>query len=73
MPGIVAIISRMPRRLAEPQLLQMLSTMRHESFYTTGTWIDESAGVYLGWTALQGSFADRMPLRNERGDSVLVF
>ena len=73
MPGIVAIISRMPRRLAEPQLLQMLGTMQHESFYTTGTWIDESAGVYLGWTALQGSFADRMPLRNERGDSVLVF
>jgi asparagine synthase (glutamine-hydrolysing) len=73
MPGIVAIISRMPRRLAEPQLLQMLGTMQHESFYTTGTWIDESAGVYLGWTALQGSFADSMPLRDERGDSVLVF
>jgi asparagine synthase (glutamine-hydrolysing) len=73
MPGIVAIISRMPRRLAEPQLLQMLSTMQHESFYTTGTWIDEPAGVYLGWTALQGSFADGMPLRDERGDSMLVF
>jgi asparagine synthase (glutamine-hydrolysing) len=73
MPGIVAIITRMPRRLAEPQLLRMLSTLRHESFYTTGTWIDESAGVYLGWTALEGSFADGMPLRNESGNCVLAF
>ena len=73
MPGIVAIIARMPKRLAEPQLRQMLSTLRHEPFYTSGVWIDEQAGVYLGWTALQGSFADGMPLRNDRGDSLLVF
>ena len=73
MPGIVAIVTRMPKRLAQPQLMRMLSTMRHESFYKTGTWIDDSAGVYVGWTALEGSFADSMPLRNESGDCVLAF
>ena len=73
MPGIVAIITRMPKRLAQPQLMRMLSTMRHESFYKTGTWIDETAGVYVGWTALEGSFADSMPLRKEGGDCVLAF
>ena len=73
MPGIVAIITRMPRRLAEPQLLRMLRTLEHESFYTSGTWIDESAGVYVGWTAREGSFADNMPLQNESGDFVLAF
>jgi asparagine synthase (glutamine-hydrolysing) len=73
MPGIVAIITRMPKRLAQPQLMRMLGTMRHESFYRTGTWIDEAAGVYVGWTALEGSFADSMPLRNEGGDCVLAF
>jgi asparagine synthase (glutamine-hydrolysing) len=73
MPGIVAIITRMPKRLAQPQLMRMLSTMRHESFYNTGTWIDDSAGVYVGWTALEGSFADSMPLRKESGDCVLAF
>jgi asparagine synthase (glutamine-hydrolysing) len=73
MPGIVAIITRMPKRLAQPQLMRMLSTMRHESFYKTGTWIDDSAGVYVGWTALEGSFADSLPLRNESGDCVLAF
>jgi len=51
----------------------MLERLRHEPFYATGTWIDEALGVYVGWTVRKGSFADGMPLRNERGDVVLVF
>ena len=39
----------------------------------TGTWMDESLGVYVGWVARKGSFSDGMPLRNERGDVVLRF
>src|SRR3984885_5717101 len=73
MPGIVGLITRMPREQAVPQLVRMVETLRHESFYTTETWIDESSGVYLGWAARRGSFSDGMPLRNERGDVVLVF
>ena len=49
MPGIVGLISKMPRERAEPELLRMVETLRHEPFYGTGTWIDESLGVYLGW------------------------
>ncbi len=56
-----------------PQLLRMVETLRHESCYTTGTWIDESSGVYVGWAARKGSFSEGMPLRNERGDVVLAF
>ncbi len=73
MPGIVGLITKASRELAEPQLLRMVETLRHESFYGAGTWIDESAGVYVGWTVRQGSFSEGMPLRNERGDTVLVF
>jgi asparagine synthase (glutamine-hydrolysing) len=73
MPGIVALITKMPREQAVPQLVRMVETLRHESFYTTGTWIDESFGIYVGWTALRNSFSARMPLRNERGDIVLAF
>ncbi len=73
MPGIVAIISKLPRALAEPQLLKMVETQRHESFYSSGTWIDESLGVYVGWTAIENAFADGMPIANERGDVCLVF
>jgi asparagine synthase (glutamine-hydrolysing) len=51
----------------------MLEGVRHESFYRTGTWVDESLGVYVGWAALENSFSDGMPLRNERGDVLLVF
>jgi len=72
-PGIVGLVTSMPRDRAEAQLLRMLERLRHEPFYATGTWIDEALGVYVGWTVRKGSFADGMPLRNERGDVVLVF
>lgn len=73
MPGIVGLISKMPREWAEPQLLRMVDALRHESFYVTGTWIDASLGVYVGWVARKNSFADGMPLSNDRGDVCLVF
>jgi asparagine synthase (glutamine-hydrolysing) len=72
-PGIVGLITGIPRERAERQLAAMLDTMRHEPSYVTGTWIDESLGIYVGWTARKGSFADGMPLLNETGDVVLVF
>jgi asparagine synthase (glutamine-hydrolysing) len=73
MPGIVALITKMPREQAVPQLLRMVKTLRHESFYTTGTWIDESSGLYVGWVARNGSFSEGMPLVNEREDVALAF
>ena len=73
MPGIVGFITRMPREQAERELSRMVEVLRHESFYVTGTCADESLGVYVGWAARKGSFSDGMPLRNERGDVVLVF
>ena len=73
MPGIVGLITKMPRDCAERQLRQMVDTLRHEDYYVTGTWSDESLGVYVGWAARKDSFSDGMPLRNERGDVVLVF
>jgi asparagine synthase (glutamine-hydrolysing) len=41
--------------------------------YVTGTWINESLGIYVGWAARKNSFSDGMPLRNGRGEVVLVF
>jgi asparagine synthase (glutamine-hydrolysing) len=73
MPGIVGLITKMPRELAEPQLMRMVEAIRHESFYTTGILVDESLGVYVGWAVLKNAFSDGMPLRNERGDVCLVF
>ena len=73
MPGITGLITKMPREWAEPQLLQMVRTIQHEAFYTAGTWIDESLGIYVGWVARKGSFSDGMPLRSSSGEVVLIF
>lgn len=73
MPGIVGLITKRKRDWAEPQLLRMVEALRHEPFYVYGTWIDESLGVYVGWVARKDSFSDKMPIRNEGDDVVLVF
>lgn len=73
MPGIVGLITKMPREWAEPQLRLMVQALGHESFYESGSWIDESSGVYAGWVAQKGSFSDGMPLSNEQVDVTLVF
>jgi asparagine synthase (glutamine-hydrolysing) len=73
MPGIVGLVTRRPREHAEPELVRMIEALRHEPCYVTGTWIDETLGLYVGWTVRKNAFADGMPLRNERGDVVLVF
>src|SRR5436309_4598016 len=73
MPGIVGLITKMPRERAVQELHRMAETLRHESFYVTGTWMDETLGVYVGWVARKNSFSDGMPLCNERNDVVLIF
>jgi asparagine synthase (glutamine-hydrolysing) len=73
MPGIVGLITRMPPQRAERELRQMVETLNHENFYKTGTWVDESLGVYVGWIVREASFSDGMPLQNEQGNVVLIF
>ena len=73
MPGIVGLITQMPRPDAERQLRQMVAALCHEGFYRSGMWIDESSGFYVGWVAHRDSFCDGMPLWNETRNLVLVF
>lgn len=51
----------------------MVEALRHESFYETGTWIDESLGIYVGWSVREDSFCSGIPLTNENGCITLVF
>jgi asparagine synthase (glutamine-hydrolysing) len=73
LPGIVGLITKLPQAVAEQQLLAMVKCLRHEPFYTCGTWSDPELGVYIGWVARRGSFADDMPVRNEDGKITLFF
>src|SRR4029077_15573765 len=59
--------------VAERQLVDMVNSMRHESFYNWGTWSDPEQGLYFGWVARRGSFADGMPVKSEDGGTSLVF
>jgi asparagine synthase (glutamine-hydrolysing) len=72
-PGIVGLITKRPQEWAVPQLERMLNAVRHERFYTSGTWTDAGCGVYVGWTAQSAAFADGMPLRDAKDGRVLVF
>src|SRR3989475_4180684 len=63
----------MPRGRAQLELLRMVEALRHEPFYETGTWVDESVRVYIGWVMRGNSFCDGMPLWNERRDVGVVF
>lgn len=51
----------------------MVKCLRHEPFYNCGTWSDPEHGIYIGWVARRGSFADGMPLRNEDGEISFFF
>lgn len=73
MPGLVGLITEMPSKQAEAEVLRMLATLRHESSYVTGTWSDESLGIYLGWVVRDERTASSMPLFNEQRNLVLVF
>jgi asparagine synthase (glutamine-hydrolysing) len=72
MPGIVGLVTRMPRARAEAELLRMLAAIRHDPSYAVGMWTDESAGVYVGWAEREGSLAGTMPLTDAREDVVLA-
>jgi asparagine synthase (glutamine-hydrolysing) len=73
MPGIVGVISKRPADGLKRELNRMVESIRHESFYVTGTWVDETLGVYVGWSARKDSFSDGMPLLNEKQDVALVY
>jgi asparagine synthase (glutamine-hydrolysing) len=73
MPGIVGIISQRPVRECQDLVEAMVASMKHESFYVSGTYAVPEMGVYGGWVADQESFAAKQVFTNERRDISLLF
>ena len=73
MPGIVGLITKKSPDWAAPRLARMVRSMCHESFYTTGTWTDQSSGVYVGWVERTGSAGTEMSLLSKTQDVALAF
>lgn len=72
MPGIVGLVTAMPRELAERQLRRMVEALRHEPFYESGRWTDASLGVYAGWSAPPNRVSAALP-RDGGGDVAVLF
>src|SRR5688572_17207118 len=73
MPGLFGLIGKLRKEEGTRRLQQMLKAMSYEPFYLRGIHIDESLGLYLGWTAHPNSFCDRLPARSRDGRITLVF
>jgi len=73
MPGILGIIGNESGKEKEAALCQMVQCMKHEPFYTSGTYANGRMGVHVGWVSHRGSFSDCMPVWNERKDICLIF
>jgi asparagine synthase (glutamine-hydrolysing) len=73
MPGIVGIVSQKPSKDYSPLVESMVRCMMHEPFYTDGTYINKEVGLWLGWVNHEGSFADCLPIWNEKRDICLLF
>src|SRR6266576_1740864 len=73
MPGIVGIISHRPSEQNHAVVKSMVQCLMHEPFYTDGTYINEELGLWLGWVNHEGSFADCLPIWNEKKDICLLF
>jgi len=73
MPGIAGIISKIDPENNHINIQTMISSMSHELFYNTGTWVNDNLGVYAGWVCHQGSFSDCMPVWNEKKNIVLIY
>lgn len=71
MPGIAGIIAK--AGVEQTDIARMTRCMLHEPSYVSGTYAHPALGVHVGWVGHGGSFADCMPLWNERRDVCLVF
>jgi asparagine synthase (glutamine-hydrolysing) len=73
MPGIVGIISQSPSEQYNALLESMVKCLRHEPFYTDGTYVNKEFGFWSGWACHQGTFGDCLPIWNEKKDICLLF
>ena len=73
MPGIVGIISRDAERRWESQVKSMVSVMRYDPSYISGSCAFPDMGTYCGWVAHGNSFASDQVFLNEERNVALVF
>lgn len=71
MPGIAGLITPLPEQSCKEKLGMMVGTMRHETFYSHGSYLEPEIFTYIGWTSHERSFTNCMPIFNEKRDLTL--
>lgn len=71
MPGIAGIVGTFPEE-NRTSLELMVGFMEHESFYTSGMYVNEKSGIWIGWAGHENSF-EGMPSWNETEDICVIF
>ena len=73
MPAITGFIGLGSRVDLDSMLQKMVKCVVHEPFYKSGTYVNKELGLWIGWANIKGSFADDMPVWNEKEDIGLIF
>lgn len=73
MPGITGIIRKHRYEAIEKDLDSMVAALQHDPTSKTGTYTDESIGLWAGWVSHRDSYADCMPLVAGNKDVVIIF
>ena len=73
MPGIAGIIGIGSNEENGVAVDAMVKCLVHERFYKSGTYVNERQGLWIGWSCLEGSYSDCLPVWNEKGDICLIF
>jgi asparagine synthase (glutamine-hydrolysing) len=72
-PGLAGIVSKHLLPESKGTLDAMIKCMMHRPFYRSGVSADQQLGLQCGWVSEAGSFADCLPVWNERRDICLFF
>jgi hypothetical protein len=62
MAGITGIVGRGFAEERRAQLETMVRCMRHHPVCTSGAYVNEQLGIWVGWVANPESFCDGMPV-----------
>lgn len=71
MPGLVGLLTSKPSGNEASLLQAMLDAMLHETFYRHGSYACAENNCFIGYVAIRDSFADCMPIFNEKRDIIL--
>src|ERR1022692_3726172 len=72
MPGIAGIIRRQPYEGIDGDFGLMVESMRHESHYVGGRYVNKDIGLYVGWLSHRGTLGDGMPMMSHDKRVVLI-